>query len=125
MNAEQQRLDEANKSSTPWRRWGPYLSERQWGTVREDYSDDGNAWEYFSHDQARSRAYRRGEDGLAGISDDRQRLYAVMHANISCSQTLARKRRRYGIALCWVIHGDLRPADARARTTSGTSACRG
>ena len=76
MNAEQQRLDEANKSSTPWRRWGPYLSERQWGTVREDYSDDGNAWEYFSHDQARSRAYHWGEDGLAGISDDQQRLCA-------------------------------------------------
>src|SRR5687768_6882702 len=74
MNAEQQRLEEANKSSAPWRKWGPYLSERQWGTVREDYSDDGNAWEYFSHDQARSRAYRRGEDGLAGISDDRQHL---------------------------------------------------
>ena len=58
----------------PWRKWGPYLSERQWGTVREDYSDDGDAWDYFSHDQARSRAYRWGEDGLAGISDDQQRL---------------------------------------------------
>src|SRR5262249_31284815 len=54
--------------------WGPYLSERQWGTVREDYSEGGNAWDYFSHDQARSRAYRWGEDGLAGISDDQQRL---------------------------------------------------
>ena len=54
-----------------WKKWGPYLSERQWGTVREDYSEDGNAWEYFCHDQARSRAYRWGEDGLAGISDDR------------------------------------------------------
>ena len=58
----------------PWRRWGPYLSERQWGTVREDYSPDGNAWDYFTHDQARSRAYRWGEDGIAGISDDRQLL---------------------------------------------------
>ena len=58
----------------PWRAWGPYLSERQWGTVREDYSDNGDAWSYFSHDQARSRAYRWGEDGLAGISDDKQRL---------------------------------------------------
>ena len=58
----------------PWRTWGPYLSERQWGTVREDYSDNGDAWSYFSHDQARSRAYRWGEDGLAGISDDKQRL---------------------------------------------------
>jgi hypothetical protein len=57
-----------------WRKWGPYLSDRQWGTVREDYSEHGTAWEYFSHDQARSRAYRWGEDGIAGISDDRQRL---------------------------------------------------
>jgi hypothetical protein len=74
MSAEQHRLGEADKPSTPWRKWGPYLSERQWGTVREDYSADGNAWDYFSHDQARSRAYRWGEDGLAGISDDQQRL---------------------------------------------------
>ena len=64
--AEQDRLKEA-RAGTPWRKWGPYLSERQWGTVREDYSEDGNAWAYFSHDQARSRAYRWGEDGLAGI----------------------------------------------------------
>ena len=57
-----------------WRRWGPYLSERQWGTVREDYSPDGDAWDYFPHDHARSRAYRWGEDGIAGICDDQQRL---------------------------------------------------
>jgi hypothetical protein len=74
MNNEQQRLEEARNSSAPWKKWGPYLSERQWGTVREDYSDNGNAWDYFSHDQARSRAYHWGEDGLAGISDDKQRL---------------------------------------------------
>src|SRR6516164_8497327 len=72
--AEAQRLDEALKQGVPWRQWGPYLSERQWGTVREDYSADGNAWDYFSHDQARSRAYHWGEDGLAGVSDDHQRL---------------------------------------------------
>jgi hypothetical protein len=71
---EQQRLDEAGESRIPWKKWGPYLSERQWGTVREDYSDSGNAWDYFSHDQARSRAYHWGEDGLAGISDDHGRL---------------------------------------------------
>jgi hypothetical protein len=59
---------------TGWRRWGPYLSERQWGTVREDYSAGGDAWSYFTHDHARSRAYRWGEDGLAGVSDDKQRL---------------------------------------------------
>src|SRR5262245_59386118 len=72
--AEQQRLNEAREVGVPWKKWGPYLSERQWGTVREDYSADGNAWDYFSHDQARSRAYRWGEDGLGGISDDGQRL---------------------------------------------------
>ena len=72
--AEQQRLAEARERGVPWRKWGPYLSERQWGTVREDYSEDGNAWDYFSHDQARSRAYHWGEDGLAGFSDDKQHL---------------------------------------------------
>jgi hypothetical protein len=71
---EQRRLNEAREKGIPWKKWGPYLSERQWGTVREDYSDDGNAWDYFSHDQARFRAYRWGEDGLAGISDDKQQL---------------------------------------------------
>jgi hypothetical protein len=74
MTAEHERLDEARQASRAWKKWGPYLSERQWGTVREDYSEGGNAWDYFSHDQARSRAYRWGEDGLAGISDDQQRL---------------------------------------------------
>ncbi len=72
--AEAARLTAAREQSVPWRKWGPYLSERQWGTVREDYSDNGDAWNYFSHDQARSRAYRWGEDGLAGVSDDRQLL---------------------------------------------------
>src|SRR5512134_1875670 len=71
---EQKRLNDARDKGIPWKKWGPYLSERQWGTVREDYSEDGNAWDYFSHDQARSRAYRWGEDGLGGISDDGQRL---------------------------------------------------
>jgi hypothetical protein len=74
MNAEQRRLDEARAQTAPWRKWGPYLSERQWGTVREDYSKNGDAWNFFTHDQARSRAYRWGEDGLGGISDDQQRL---------------------------------------------------
>ena len=71
---EQTRLNDAREAGVPWKKWGPYLSERQWGTVREDYSDDGNAWDYFSHDQSRSRAYRWGEDGLGGICDDKQRL---------------------------------------------------
>jgi hypothetical protein len=68
--AESERLRASLESHVPWKKWGPYLSERQWGTVREDYSEDGNAWDYFSHDQARSRAYRWGEDGLGGICDD-------------------------------------------------------
>jgi hypothetical protein len=72
MDAEHRRLEEAHADGIPWRRWGPYLSERQWGTVREDYSDSGDAWNYLTHDQARSTAYRWGEDGLGGISDDRQ-----------------------------------------------------
>lgn len=72
--AEQNRLDEARDNQIPWRKWGPYLSERQWGTVREDYSSDGYAWGYFTHEQARSRAYRWGEDGIAGISDENQYL---------------------------------------------------
>ena len=72
--AEHIRLDEARERKVDWKKWGPYLSERQWGTVREDYSENGDAWNFFTHDQARSRAYRWGEDGLAGISDDKQRL---------------------------------------------------
>jgi hypothetical protein len=74
MSAEKSRLEECRKQSHPWKKWGPYLSERQWGTVREDYSDNGDAWSYFPHDHARSRAYKWGEDGLAGISDDKQLL---------------------------------------------------
>ena len=73
-SAESRRLQEARDGITPWKKWGPYLSERQWGTVREDYSANGDAWNYFPHDQARSRAYRWGEDGLGGISDDHQVL---------------------------------------------------
>ena len=71
---EQKRLNEARETGIPWKKWGPYLSERQWGTVREDYSENGDAWNYFTHDQARSRAYRWGEDGLGGLCDDKQRL---------------------------------------------------
>ncbi|TVQ07122.1 MAG: hypothetical protein EA368_15145, partial [Leptolyngbya sp. DLM2.Bin27] len=69
MTAEANRLDQIRAKTAPWHKWGPYLSERQWGTVREDYSADGNAWDYFPHDHARSRAYRWGEDGLGGITD--------------------------------------------------------
>jgi hypothetical protein len=74
MNAEKQRLDEDRLGKQTWRKWGPYLSERQWGTVREDYSANGDAWNYLPHDDARSKAYRWGEDGIAGFCDDQQRL---------------------------------------------------
>jgi mannosylglycerate hydrolase MGH1-like protein len=74
MNVEQTRLTEDREGKTRWKRWGPYLSERQWGTVREDYSPNGDAWNFFTHDHARSRAYRWGEDGIAGFSDDKERL---------------------------------------------------
>jgi hypothetical protein len=74
MTAERQRLEEAARKQRHWRRWGPYLSERAWGTVREDYSAQGTAWDFLPHDHARSKAYRWGEDGLAGISDNHQRL---------------------------------------------------
>ncbi|HEY4701359.1 MAG TPA: hypothetical protein VIH64_05685, partial [Streptosporangiaceae bacterium] len=80
VNAEQERvqgfggLEDGLRQASDWYLWGPYVSERQWGTVREDYSADGSAWDYFPHDHARSRAYRWGEDGLAGFSDIEQRL---------------------------------------------------
>ncbi len=74
MNAEEQRLEENRLRTAYWRRWGPYLSERQWGTVREDYSPDGKPWEFFPYDHARSRAYRWGEDGIGGICDNHQRI---------------------------------------------------
>src|SRR5213596_2873631 len=71
---KQKRLNDAREAQIPWKKWGPYLSERQWGTVREDYSENGDAWNYFTHDQARSRTYRWGEDGLGGICDEKQWL---------------------------------------------------
>src|SRR3974377_1557212 len=75
---EEQRLEEARDRKVHWKRWGPYLSERQWGTVREDYSPGGTAWDYFPHDHARSRAYRWGEDGIAGISDRHQLICSAL-----------------------------------------------
>ena len=74
LNAERKRLRESDQGKRPWKLWGPYLGERQWSTVREDYSPDGSAWEYFPFEHSRSRAYRWGEDGLLGVSDERQRL---------------------------------------------------
>jgi hypothetical protein len=104
MTAEQTRLLEARAGTTAWKQWGPYLSERQWGTVREDYSQDGNAWDYFSHDQARSRAYCWGEDGLAGISDDRQLLcFALAVWN---GQDPILKERLFGLTNSEGNHGE-------------------
>ena len=74
MNKERSRLTEDKEKKAHWRKWGPYLSERQWGTVREDYSNNGDAWNYVTHDKARSYAYRWGEEGIAGISDNHQLL---------------------------------------------------
>ena len=74
MTSEEQRLQANDERKVHWNRWGPYLSERQWGTVREDYSPNGDAWNYFPHDHARSRAYRWGEDGIGGICDRHQHI---------------------------------------------------
>jgi hypothetical protein len=100
-NPEEHRL--ADRISA-WRKWGPYLSERQWGTVREDYSGSGDAWDYFTHDQARSRAYRWGEDGLAGISDNRQQLcFALALWN---GQDPILKERLFGLTNVEGNHGE-------------------
>jgi len=102
--SEALRLQEAREAQIPWRKWGPYLSERQWGTVREDYSPDGAAWEYFSHEQARSRAYRWGEDGIAGLSDDRQHLcFALALWN---EQDAILKERLFGLTNAEGNHGE-------------------
>ena len=101
---EQKRLNEAREAGIPWKKWGPYLSERQWGTVREDYSDDGNAWDYFTHDQARSRAYRWGEDGLGGISDDKQRLCFALALWNERDPIL--KERLFGLTNSEANHGE-------------------
>jgi hypothetical protein len=101
---EQRRLNEAREAGVPWKKWGPYLSERQWGTVREDYSSDGNAWNYFTHDQARSRTYRWGEDGLAGISDDQQRLCFALALWNGRDPIL--KERLFGLTNSEANHGE-------------------
>src|SRR5437016_2450939 len=101
---EQKRLNEAREAHIPWKKWGPYLSERQWGTVREDYSDDGNAWDYFTHDQARSRAYRWGEDGLGGLSDDKQRLCFALALWNERDPIL--KERLFGLTNSEANHGE-------------------
>ncbi len=104
MSIEQGRLEEAKTQNIPWKKWGPYLSERQWGTVREDYSEGGDAWNYFTHDQSRSRAYRWGEDGLAGISDDQQNLcFALALWN---GKDVILKERLFGLTNSEGNHGE-------------------
>ena len=103
-DAEQQRLDAARSGAAAWKQWGPYLSERQWGTVREDYSADGDAWNYFTHDQARSRAYRWGEDGLLGVSDDHQVLCFALALWNGRDPIL--KERLFGLANSEGNHGE-------------------
>ncbi|MFQ4138215.1 MGH1-like glycoside hydrolase domain-containing protein [Nodosilinea sp. PGN35] len=104
MSAEANRLAETRAQIAPWQKWGPYLSERQWGTVREDYSSDGNAWDYFPHDQARSRAYRWGEDGLGGITDDHNLLcFAIALWN---GQDPILKERLFGLTNSQGNHGE-------------------
>src|ERR671923_3082574 len=103
-NAEHRRLAASRQGRADWKRWGPYLSERQWGTVREDYSPYGTAWDYFSHDQARSRAYRWGEDGIAGISDNHQRLCFAIALWNGKDPTL--KERLFGLTGSEGNHGE-------------------
>ena len=104
MNAEEIRLAEAREQKMPWKKWGPYLSERQWGTVREDYSENGDAWNYFPHDQACSRTYRWGEDGLAGICDDHQHLCFALALWNGQDQIL--KERLFGLTNSEGNHGE-------------------
>jgi hypothetical protein len=98
------RLQEERDRKVPWKKWGPYLSERQWGTVREDYSENGDAWNFFTHDHARSRAYRWGEDGIAGIADDKQRLcFSLVLWN---GQDPILKERLFGLTNSEGNHGE-------------------
>src|SRR5262245_5752240 len=108
MHAQQIQLEDDRRFphfwEKPWRKWGPYVSERQWGSVREDYSSDGNAWQYFSHDQARSRAYRWGEDGIAGFSDRECRLCLALALWNGRDPIL--KERLFGLANPEGNHGE-------------------
>src|SRR5438270_13662121 len=104
MNAEATRLADAKSRGTPWRKWGPYLSERQWGTVREDYSDNGDAWSYLPHDHAGSRAYRWGEDALAGFCDIEQRVCLALALWNGHHPIL--KERAFGLSGAAANHGE-------------------
>src|SRR4030088_2671218 len=103
-NSEARRLDEDARRAKNWKRWGPYLSERQWATVREDYSPDGNAWAFFPHDHARSRTYRWGEDGLLGISDNQNFLCFALALWNEADPIL--KERLFGLTNAEGNHGE-------------------
>src|SRR5213595_2587226 len=102
--AEEQRLEEARQRTKHWKRWGPYLSERAWGTVREDYSAGGTAWDYFPHDHARSRTFRWSEDGIAGLCDHKQRLCFAFCFWNGCDPIL--KERLFGLSGPEGNHGE-------------------
>ncbi|MXS86143.1 glucosidase [Nitrosomonas sp. HPC101] len=104
MKKEFERIHQCDSSKLPWKKWGPYLSERQWGTVREDYSDNGDAWNHFPHSQSGARAYRWGEDGLAGFSDDRQQLCFALALWNGCDPVL--KERLFGVTNPQGNHGE-------------------
>src|SRR5688500_7678081 len=101
---EHARLSASSEYNSAWRRWGPYLSERQWGTVREDYSANGTAWEYFPHDHARSRTYRWGEDGIGGFSDHHQRICLSVALWNECDPII--KERLFGLTNAEGNHGE-------------------
>ena len=103
MTTEHKRIASIAKQEVPLVEWGPYLSERQWGTVREDYSHDGNAWEYFPFDHAHSRAYQWGEDGLAGISDTAHLCFAIALWN---GKDAILKERLFGLSNGEGNHGE-------------------
>src|SRR6202451_140125 len=128
MDAEKRRLIEAARHDLHWRRWGPYLSEREWGTVREDYSAKGTAWEYFPHDHARSRAYRWGEDGIGGLCDRHPRPLDPPRSHPQGAtlrlewQRRQPRRRREGVLLLSRRHADpLLPEDALQIPAGGIS----
>jgi len=104
ITSEHQRLDDYRNRKANWKKWGPYLSERSWGTVREDYSAEGSAWEYFPHDHARSRAYRWGEDGIAGISDRYQ--YVCFALALWNGKDPILKERMFGLTGSEGNHGE-------------------
>src|SRR3954447_20788076 len=104
MNAEQLRVERNSRAEENWDFWGPYLSERAWGTVREDYSANGTAWDYFPHDHARSRAYRWGEDGLGGISDRHQLICFAL--GLWNGKDTILKERLFGLIPTETNHGE-------------------